>query len=238
MIRSLFVWTVFGVFNTLFWIVIAAFLSFLPRGKKLIHRYVAVPWARIILWGNGVRVTVLGLEASDNDGAYIFIPNHASFFDIFTLLAYLPAEFKFIFKEEIMRVPLLGTAMKWAGYLSIARSSPAKSRRTIKEAIDTAKKGTSLVIFAEGTRSTDGNLQPLKRGAFQLALGSGCPIIPVAIKGSHAIMPKGSFILKKGAITLHLGNPIPTADYTRGTMSNLKDRVTLSLRQMLEEEER
>jgi 1-acyl-sn-glycerol-3-phosphate acyltransferase len=202
------------------------------------HRYAAIPWARTILWGNSNTVKVQGLEALDTAKAYVFIPNHVSFFDIFVLLAYLPVHFKFIFKEEIMRVPILGTAMKRAGYISIARSSPAKSRLTIKNAIEMAKKGTSLVIFAEGTRSTDGHLQPLKRGAFQLALSSGCPIIPVAIKGTHAIMPKGSFTLKKGAITLKLGSPIPTTDYARHMMPELMERVAESLREMLGEEER
>jgi 1-acyl-sn-glycerol-3-phosphate acyltransferase len=212
-------------------------LSFFSRGKRTIHRSAAVPWARTILWGNSIRVNVQGLEALDTSKAYVFIPNHSSFFDIFVLLASLPVDFKFIFKEEIMRVPILGSAMKRAGYISIARSSPAKSRQTIKNAIEMAKEGTSLVIFAEGTRSTDGRLQPLKRGAFQLALGSGCPIVPVAIKGTHSIMPKGNFTLRKGAITMQLGSPIPTADYTRHTMPALLERVTASLREMLGEEE-
>ena len=177
-----------------------------------------------------------GLNKIDEDKPHIYIPNHMSFFDIFALLAYLPVDFKFIFKQEIMRVPILGLAMRRAGYISIDRSSPAKARRTVKQAVDMIKNGTSVVIFAEGTRSLDGHLQPLKRGAFQLAISSGSPVVPVAIKGTNKIMPKGSFALKKGSITIQVGSPIPTVNYNRETMPDLIERVSGCLRKMLEEE--
>ena len=96
------------------------------------------------------------------------------------------------------------------------------------------KKGTSLVIFAEGTRSCDGHLQPLKRGAFQLAMASGAPIVPVAIKGANEIMAKGSFKIKKGTIRITVARPIPTKDYKREQMPALIGKVTDSLSGMLE----
>ncbi len=96
------------------------------------------------------------------------------------------------------------------------------------------KRGTSLVIFAEGTRSYDGNLQPLKRGAFQLAMASGAPIVPVAIQGGSEIMAKGSFKIKKGAIRITVAKPISTKNYRREQMPALMGRVTESLRAMLD----
>jgi 1-acyl-sn-glycerol-3-phosphate acyltransferase len=135
-----------------------------------------------------------------------------------------------------MRVPILGWAMRRAGYISISRSSPAKARRSVKQAVHMVKNGASLVIFAEGTRSKDGHLQPLKKGAFQLAISSGSSIVPVAIKGSNKVMPKGAFKLKKGFITIQLGTPISTVNYERKTMPELIERVTGCLRAMLEEE--
>ena len=237
MIRSIFIWVFIGVINTLIWSIGAIFLSLFSASGRRVHFYVAVPWAKIILWANGVRVEINGLDTIDKEGAYVYIPNHLSFFDIFALLAYLSVDFKFIFKEEIMWVPILGWAMRKAGYISISRSSPGKARRTFKQAVDMIRNGTSLVVFAEGTRSEDGHLQPLKKGAFQLALSSGSPIVPVAIKGSNKIMPKGSFKLKRGSIKIQLGRPISTIDYKRKTMPELIARVTGCLRTMLEEED-
>ncbi len=234
MIRSIFIWA-FGVIHTLIWVMVEILVLAFSRDGRKVHLYCAVPWSKIILRASSVRVRVDGLDKIDTDRPSIYVPNHLSFFDIFSLLAALPVDFKFILKQEIMRVPILGWAIRKAGYISIDRSSPAKARHTFKQAVDMVKQGTSLVVFAEGTRSRDGHLQPLKRGAFQLAIASGCPIVPVAIKGSKEIMPKGSFRLKKGSMTIRLGSPIATSDYNRKTIAELMERVTADLRKMLQE---
>jgi 1-acyl-sn-glycerol-3-phosphate acyltransferase len=237
MIRSLFLWIFFGIVNTLFWILFGILLSLFLAGSKTIHFYCAVPWAKIILWGTGVEVKVRGLSNIDKQKTYIFVPNHLSFFDIFSLLAYLPVDFKFILKKELMRIPVLGWSMKRAGYISIDRSSPAKAKRTLMRAVDRIKSGTSLVIFAEGTRGYDGHLQPLKRGAFQLAIASGVPVVPMAIKGTKEIMPKGSFTIRKGSIVIQLEKPIETVTYTKQAMPDLIERVSARITAMLEEQE-
>ena len=235
MIRSLFFWVFFGIFNTLFWVLFGILLTLFLAGSKTIHVYCAVPWAKIILWGTGVQVAIRGLSNIDRQKTYIFIPNHLSFFDIFSLLASLSVDFKFILKKELMRIPVLGWSIKRAGYISIDRSSPAKARRTFKRAVDRIKSGTSLVMFAEGTRAYDGHLQPLKRGAFQLAIASGVPVVPVAIKGTKEIMPKGSFMIRKGSIVIQLEKPIETINYTKQAMPDLIERVSGSILAMLED---
>jgi 1-acyl-sn-glycerol-3-phosphate acyltransferase len=237
MIRSLLLWAFFGIVNTLFWILFGILLTLFLASSRTIHFYCAVPWARTILWGAGVKVQIRGLSDIDKQKAYIFIPNHLSFFDIFSLLTYLPVDFKFILKKELMRIPVLGWAMKRAGYISIDRSSPSKARRTLMRAVERIKGGTSLVMFAEGTRGYNGRLQPLKRGAFQLAMASGVPVVPVAIKGTREIMPKGSFTIRKGSIVIQLEKPIETITYTKQTMPQLIERVSRSITAMLEKRE-
>jgi 1-acyl-sn-glycerol-3-phosphate acyltransferase len=237
MIRSLFLWAFFGIANTLFWILFGILLTLFLASSRTIHFYCAVPWAKTILWGTGVKVQIRGLSNIDKQKAYIFIPNHLSFFDIFSLLAYLPVDFKFILKKELILIPILGWSMKRAGYISIDRSSPAKARRTLEKAVDRIKGGTSLVMFAEGTRGYDGRLQPLKRGAFQLAMASGVPVVPVAIKGTREIMPKGNFTIRKGSIVIQLEKPIETTTYTKQTMPELMERVSGSITAMLEKQE-
>jgi 1-acyl-sn-glycerol-3-phosphate acyltransferase len=92
------------------------------------------------------------------------------------------------------------------------------------------------LIFAEGTRSRDGRLQPLKRGGFHLAIESGAPIVPVAIKGTYQIMPKGSLMIKKGSIGIQVDKPIETADYTKHNLPELVQKVEKRLKAMLEQE--
>jgi len=236
-IRSLFLWAFFGILNTLFWILFGILLTLVLAPSRVIHLYCAVPWAKIILWGARIKVHTRGLANIDRQKAYILIPNHLSFFDIFSLLAALPVDFRFILKKELIRIPILGWSMKRAGYISIDRSSPAKARRTFKQAVDRIRGGTSLVMFAEGTRGYDGHLQPLKRGAFQLAMASGVPVVPVAITGTRDIMPKGSFTIRKGSIVIQLEKPIETTSYTKQTMPDLIERVSGSITAMLAEQE-
>jgi len=233
MIRSVAIWAL-GLAATLGWAIAALVYAALSASSKQIHFRCAAPWSRALLRISGVRVYTEGIDQIETTTAYVYIPNHTSFFDIFSLLAYLPVDFKFILKEELMRLPILSWAMRKAGYISISRSSPARARKTLKGAIDMIKKGTSLVIFAEGTRSCDGALQPLKRGAFQLAMASGAPIVPVAIKGSNEIMAKGSYKIKRGVIRITVARPIPTKNFRKQQMPALIERVTESLRAMLE----
>jgi len=231
-IRSIAIWAL-GLAATLGWTIVAVVYTALSANSEQIHSRCAVPWSRALLRISGVKVYTEGIEHIEPATAYVYIPNHTSFFDIFSLLAYLPVNFKFILKEELMRLPILNWAMRKAGYISISRSSAARARKTIKGAIDMIKKGTSLVIFAEGTRSNDGTLQPLKRGAFQLAMASGTPIIPVAIKGSSEVMTKGSYKIKSGTIRITAAKPIPTKNFKKQQMPELIASVTESLQAML-----
>jgi len=234
MIKSILFW-IFLVAHTLMWASFGILLSLFTKNDKIIHFYIAAPWSKVILWFTKVRVKIVGLNEIDKNQSCIYIPNHLSYFDIFSLLAYLPVNFKFILKKELMKLPVFNWAVKRAGYISIDRSSPSKARRTFKQAVTMIQAGKSLVIFAEGTRSKSGSLQPLKKGAFQLAIASGAPIVPIAIKGSNNVMKKGDFKIKSGLITIQVGQPISTIGRKLKSMPELIERVTATLREMLEE---
>ncbi len=151
--------------------------------------------------------------------------NHQSIFDIFTLLACLPVDFKFLLKQELMKVPFFGAAMKRAGYISIDRRNPRKAVKSMNEAAEKIKNGASVLVFPEGTRGKDGRLQTFKSGGFHLALKSGTDIVPVAIVDSHLIVPKGSLRIKKGTISMNIGRSIRTRDYSKKDMNQLMDQV-------------
>ncbi len=203
----------------------AIILSLFDKTGRLSHFYAAVPWAKTILWVCGARVRVSGQENVDRHEPRIYLSNHQSYFDIFTLLAHLPADFKFILKQELMKIPLFGFAMRRARYIAIDREEPRKAVKSINEAARKIKEGASMLIFPEGTRSEDGRLQPFKTGGFRLALKAGCDVVPVAITNSRNIVPKGSLRINKGIIDMNIGPPISVTDYTRKDMDKLMARV-------------
>lgn len=210
--------------------------SVFDRSGRVVHDYTAVPWAKMILWVCGVRGRVKGLENVETNVPRIYLTNHQSYFDIFALLAYLPVDFKFILKQELMKIPLFGFAMRRARYIGIDRENPRKAVKSINEAAKRIKNGASVVLFPEGTRSTDGRLQEFKRGGFRLAIKSGCDVVPVAIIDSRHIVPKGSLRINRGTIAISIGKPISVKEYSKKEMGQLMARVREAMITQMEEE--
>jgi 1-acyl-sn-glycerol-3-phosphate acyltransferase len=215
----------------------AFMLSLFDKTGRTIHSYAAVPWARVILWVCGIKVRAKGQENVDTQPPRIYMTNHQSYFDIFALLAHVPVNFKFIMKQELMRIPILGFTMRNAGYIGIEREDPRKAVQSIKKAAEKIKSGSSVVIFPEGTRSIDGRLQPFRRGGFNLALKSGCDIVPVAISNSYRIVPKGSLKINKGTFDIHICPPISVKGYDRKNISQLMDRVKDAIHSQMVQDE-
>ena len=213
------------ILHTLIFCIWTLMLTLLGFGSKSIHFYVAKPWARVILWLSGVKVDASGCENVEAGVPRIYMANHQSYFDILGLLAYLPVDFKFLMKQELMRIPVFGFAMKRAGYIGIERNDPRKAVKSIHEAAQRIKDGASVLIFPEGTRSVDGHLQDFKRGGFKLALKSGSDIVPVVIKGSMRVLPKGRFRINRGRFALSVGIPIAVNQYSARDVDALMARV-------------
>ncbi|NPA95671.1 MAG: 1-acyl-sn-glycerol-3-phosphate acyltransferase [Thermodesulfobacteria bacterium] len=165
-------------------------------------------WSALVFAACGIKVKTRMLAPEAIRPPVVFACNHASQMDILALYIALPVEFRFLVKKELFKVPLLGFAMKKAGYIPIDRKNSRAAVKSIKEAAERLKRGASIVIFPEGTRSPDGRLQEFKEGGFMLAIKSGCPVVPVAIKGSHKVLPKGAFIARPGTIEVTVGRPI------------------------------
>jgi len=171
-----------------------------------------------------MSVTVEGLKHVDGRSPHIYMCNHMGSFDIFALLAYLPVQFRWLAKAELFKIPVLGVAMKTAGYISLDRSERKGAYRSMEVAAQKIREGTSVVIFPEGSRSPDGGLQPFMKGGFTLAIKARVPIVPITIDGTWQIMPRHSLMIRKGAIRIVIDRPIPTQGLA------LKDRETLMKR--------
>jgi 1-acyl-sn-glycerol-3-phosphate acyltransferase len=130
---------------------------------------------------------------------------------------------------------VFGWAMRAGRFIFIDRQNAASARRSIEEAARRIKLGQSVVIFPEGTRTRDGRLNSFKKGGFHLALDSGADIVPVAIQGSHSVMPPGSPLIRSGTVRIQIGAPISTAGLGPADRDALATRVRSEIAQMLGE---
>ncbi len=179
------------------------------RRGKIFHAF-GRGWARVILWICGIRIRVKGLDKIEPGVNYIYVSNHASLFDIPAVMAGIPGQVRIVYKQELEKIPIFGWVLKFGPYVTIDRQKRFSSMRSLELAAERIKHGASVLLFAEGTRSTDGRLQPFKRGAFSLAAKTDKQIVPLTINGSYDRRPKGKFLINPGVIELVVERPIPT----------------------------
>ena len=212
------------VFVTAVFSIAVVFASLLDSKGVNPHK-IAGMWARSILFGSRIKVCVRGLSNIDFSRSYIFMSNHQSLFDIPVILGYIPVQFRWLAKHELFQIPLFGIAMQRAGYISINRTNRRSAFKSLKIAARIIRSGVSVVIFPEGTRSSDGHILPFKKGGFVLAIESRVPIVPVIIQGASAILTKKQKKITPGEIIIEVRAPILTTDYTFKTKEALMDRV-------------
>jgi 1-acyl-sn-glycerol-3-phosphate acyltransferase len=191
---------------------------------------VARAWARTLLLVSGVHVHVEGLERIDPSASYVFVANHLSYMDTPVALAHIPAQFRFLAKRGLFRIPFLGTHLSRAGHIPVPREDPRAAVKTLQAAADALqRKKISMLIFPEGGRSHDGILQPFKEGGAYIAIRAGVPVVPLVMIGTREILPLGGGIVLPGEVTLRVLPPIGTSEMT------LKDRgrLTEQLRELI-----
>jgi 1-acyl-sn-glycerol-3-phosphate acyltransferase len=192
-------------------------------------------WSRVILGAPGVKLELTMRARIEPGRPYIFMANHASMIDIWAVCVTIPASFRFIAKKQLSRIPLFGWAMAAGRFIFIDRQNAVAARRSMEEAARRIRSGQSVVIFPEGTRTRNGRLLPFKKGGFHLAIESGAAIVPVAIRGSGALMPPGSPLIRAGTVTIEVDEPIPTAGLTAADRDALIVKVRGRVAAMLGE---
>jgi len=191
----------------------------IPGGSAFIP--LARLWSRLVLWTCGVRATASYHPDLEPARPCVYVANHQSQFDIPALVLGMPAPFRMVAKRELLYIPIFGWALWLAGFVFIDRGDRERAIRGLDRAARRVRGGTSIVVFAEGTRSPDGRLLPFKKGGFILALQAGVPIVPVSIRGGHRVLPKGSLRVRPGLIEVVFGAPVPTSPYTFDTRDAL-----------------
>ena len=197
--------------------------------------YISKFWAQWFLWSTGLPITVKGLENLEPGRSYLYICNHGSGLDIVIALAYLPRTVIFMAKQELFRVPLFGWSLWAMGSIPVNRSNRAEARKSVDRAVTALRtKSLSMILYPEGTRTRTGELLPFKKGVFHLALGSGIPLVPVAVKGAFKALPPGRLSLTYTPINVTIGRPIETANLTDDDREPLRHQTQSSIQAMLD----
>lgn len=203
-------------YSTLFWVfllvssavlfVVAAFIwaltAWFDRRRVVLHRFTCF-WASLYTWVNPLwQVTVHGRERIRRDETYVMVANHLSFLDILVLFR-LFRHFKWVSKISNFRVPFIGWNMHLNSYIPLHRGERDSVVKMMDASVAALEDGSSIMMFPEGTRSKTGELQEFKNGAFDLAIRTQKPILPIVIEGTHEALPKRGFLLR-GRHDIHL----------------------------------
>ena len=196
-------------------------LLFPRRFRRCADRFTG-EWTSLCLRGAGTSLVVKNGERLRVGGARILVSNHESWFDIFAIGTALRRRFCFVGKKEVSRIPVVGHAWERVGHIAIDRSDREAAIASLERADRLLRDGRTIIMFPEGTRSSNGELGRFKKGAFVMAIRSQVPVLPVAVLGTRRIMRKGEWRIFPGTATVVVGNPVDTEGLT------LRDRNRLA----------
>ena len=197
-----------------------------PPYQNLGHQ-IGVFWGRaVIAVTPGWSVLITGQENIPKKGAFVIASNHESAVDIFAMYV-LGIQFRWLGKESMFRLPVLGPAMYHNGYISIRRGDKKSHQRALKQSAAHLQAGTPMLFFPEGTRSTTGHIGPFKIGAFKLAKENNVPILPVVLKGAGKMLKKRSIFPQSALLEIYILPPMyaPEAE----SYDDFKDRVRIEM---------
>ncbi len=187
--------------------ILTTIVSPIDTKGRIVH-YLSKVFSKFILVVSGVKIKMTGIENLDPNEKYIFVSNHLSYYDIPILMQCIPNTLRFIYKKSLNRIPIFGWAMYLGKYVPIDRSDARSALKSLRRAAQIMKKGISLSIFPEGTRSLDGNIGDFKKGIFVLADAAKEKIVPITIIGTNKILPKNRLRIVPGEARIIIHKPV------------------------------
>jgi len=182
-------------------------------------------WSWIFSMLTFIRYEFQGRENFRQGQSYIYVSNHTSFLDIPGLCILIPGEFRPLAKKELLKIPVFGWIARSAAVI-VDRSSGESRKKSMDKLRRILLGGLSILIFAEGTQNrTKHILQPLKDGAFRIAVDTQEPILPIVVVGAGPLMPPGTLNLSPGRIKILVAPEIPTTGLSSEDLSALKQRT-------------
>jgi 1-acyl-sn-glycerol-3-phosphate acyltransferase len=189
--------------------------SLFDRNGRIQHNFARL-WSWLVMKTilSPVKITGMSNGKFDNSKPRVYAVTHASALDIPILYVYLPFQFRIIFKSELLAYPFIGWHLKRSGQVCINQQNPAASIGAVKSALRSLRSGMPLVIFPEGGRTRDGQIQPFLPGAFFLAIKAQADIVPIALAGTFDLLPMNTYHIKCQPLEMRVGEPISTAGLT------------------------
>jgi 1-acyl-sn-glycerol-3-phosphate acyltransferase len=227
-LRSYFVWTPLVWLYTVVLGCVSLLVSlFDPTGER--QQKIARLWSQMILWTVGATVEVEGLDRIDISKPQVYVVNHLSAFDIPVLYTHLPFQFRILAKKELFRYPFMGWHLRRSGQIPVVLENPKASVRSLNLAVASIRKGNSLVIFPEGGRSPNGQLQSFMGGAFYAAVKAQVDVVPIVLVGTYEMLKMNSYHIKPGLIQMVVGSPISTTGMSTRDIAKITEQARIMM---------
>ena len=221
--------------NLIFWTLLfglSSFFTILLTGKKENFKFFGVIWGKTLSFIFNIKLLVKGKHNLQNRN-YIFASNHASLIDIPLLLIAVNRYTVFIAKSELSKIPIFKSILDRAGFIFVDRKNNDSAVKSMNNLMDDIKKiPRSVAIFPEGTRTSDGELLPFKKGAAIFAINTNIPVIPVAISGTYSWSKKKLFDISQSVISFEFGEPITTENYSFDDRDYLTEKIKTNIKNM------
>jgi 1-acyl-sn-glycerol-3-phosphate acyltransferase len=195
------------------------------RQQHLIARI----WAASVMLICLSRVRVLNPERLRTGASALYVCNHLSYMDTPVLFSRLPFQFRIVARHDLWKIPFIGWHLNRSGQIPVDSSNLRSTVASLNRGVATLKSGMPLVVFPDGGRSSDGHLQPFQNGASFMAIRAQVPIIPMALVGTHELMPMHVYHLTPRPVLLAVGEPIPT----EGLTSRDADAITARIHKVI-----
>ena len=221
--------------NLIFWTLLfglSSFFTILLTGKKENFKFFGVIWGKTLSFIFNIKLIVKGTH-NLQDRNYIFAANHASLIDIPLLFIAVNRYTVFIAKSELSKIPIFKSILDKAGFIFVDRKNNDSAVKSMNNLMDDIKKiPRSVAIFPEGTRTSDGELLPFKKGAAIFAINTDIPVIPVAISGTYSWSKKKIFDISQSVIIFEFGDPITTENYSFDDRDYLTEKIKTNIKNM------
>jgi 1-acyl-sn-glycerol-3-phosphate acyltransferase len=228
LIKSVWTWVSSIIFITLalpvallLWLIAIPF----DRRRLMNNRWMVIQGIVLTKMSPFWKVVVDGREKIDQNQAYVIVPNHQSMLDI-VFFNMLHHRLRWVSKIEVFKIPIVGWEMRMVKYIELVRGNKASVVRMMDKCVESLREGISVVIFPEGTRSLTGAIGKFKPGAFQIAVKTDKPLLPVLIDGTGDILPKKGFIFgNRSVVRIRVLDPIFPGNFKTGDPDELAAMV-------------
>lgn len=237
LIHTIGFWTIISSSFVIHSLIAPVVALFSKRSKRDVYFYLIMPFIRLNQWTTQMPLTVYGRENIPKEGGFILISNHQSLADIPLYMLSVNKPIAFFAKKELLRVPILGSALVKMEHESVDRSSPKNAIKEMNAAVEKIKNGKRVMVFPEGTRSVDETLLPFKKGAFMMSVQSGCPIVPACIQNSGYAIHKTRWYTQPSPVTITFLTPLFPKENSKEEAERLRQEAHKKIKEVLDKKQ-